>query len=352
MHTETAPAAVETVAPAPVATEAPAAQAPAAEPAWKTQLKAHVAAKQAAAVIKPTVVREIDLNAPPTPKAAPAAVVVEPEKPAEVTPPAKQPEDEMAARLLEISQRTLAISKREKAIAEREKAAAEKYKPDLDLAGKLRAAQSTGKRLDILKAAGISEEEIRGSWVIDLLSELQETENSGPPLTEAQAAALWEKKQREKAEAVAKARQEEAARTMSAQQEKYFEGVAEAFKDRSRFSRVAAIRPTYAELDAELTGHFRATGIALQPAELLERFERRYESAGVTVATATTRTAPATASAKPAPKPAPKVVSREMLSDARGEIREISTHETYQQKTERLKAEMVKRFPKRSAAVR
>ena len=335
---------METETTAPVSeTTTPASETTAPEPAWKTQLKAHVEAKKAAATIKPTVVRDIDVNAPEAPKAATVAAPAPVPAAEAVAKPS--PDDEVAARLLEISKRNLAISRREKAIVEREKAAAEKYKPDLDLASKLRAAQSTGKRMDILKAAGISEEEIRGSWVIDLLSELQETENSGPPLTEARAAALWEKKQREKAEADEDARQEEAARTMSAQQEKYFEGFAEAFKDRSRFSRVAAIRPTYAELDAELTRHFRATGIALQPAELLERFEKRYAAAGVTVATRTA--APA---AVRTVKPAPKVVSQDMLSDGRGHVGEAPAKETYQEKTERLKAEMVRRFPRRAAA--
>jgi hypothetical protein len=105
---------------------------------------------------------------------------------------------------------------------------------------------------------------------------------------------------------------------------------------------VRAIRPTLHELDVELTDHHAKTGVALTPAELLARFEARYKAAGVTMTVA-----------EPAPpavpaRPAARTITRDQLSDVGGRAPDEAPEETYREKTERLKAEMRKRFPKRT----
>ena len=306
-------------------------------PPWKQKLQEHVRAREeklrpAAKPVAPSLPGEAATGKKPE------ALVSAPDS-GSTTPapgvPKPATDDDLSIRLAELAKQARTLAERERALRDREKSTATAHQADIDLANKLRAASSTGRRLDLLRAAGVSEEQIRGSWVLDLLQELQESDAGAPGMTEQQTLELFAKQQREQQEQAAKQRQAAKEAKLTADRESYFGGVGEVLKA-GDYPLVRAIRPTLHELDVELTAHFSSTGVALTPAELLSRFEARYKAAGVTIQVAA-----------PAPKPqAARAVTAEMLSDGGGRVEDVPG-ETYREKTDRLRAEMRKRFPRK-----
>ena len=308
-------------------------------PPWKQKLQEHVRAREEKLRPAAKPVTALPGEAAAATGKKPEALVSAPasESTTPAAPVATKPatDDDLSIRLAELAKQARALAERERALRDREKSTATAHQADIDLANKLRAASSTGRRLDLLRAAGVSEEQIRGSWVLDLLQELQESDAGAPGMTEQQTLELFAKQQREQQEQAAKQRQAAKEAKLTADRESYFGGVGEVLKA-GDYPLVRAIRPTLHELDVELTAHFSSTGVALTPAELLSRFEARYKAAGVTVQVAA-----------PAPKPqAARAVTAEMLSDGGGRVEDVPG-ETYREKTNRLKAEMLKRFPRK-----
>jgi hypothetical protein len=249
-------------------------------PEWKQKLQAHIDAQ--AAQLKPTEKAKrapvvAPASGPSVPAPAPAAAAATP------APAAKEPADELAERLAAMARRDRDLARREREARERLKAERTTHQADLDLAAKMRAASSTGKRLEILKAAGIDEQQIRGTWVVDLLNELRETDtDESPALTEFQARQLFVAEQKAREEAAAKTRQESAKAQEESNQAEYFAVLTSAFKS-GNYPLTKAAAPSLREMDSVLKAHFAKTGVALQPSELLARFEEGYKARGLRV---------------------------------------------------------------------
>jgi hypothetical protein len=260
-----------------------------------------------------------------------------------------KPEDELSARLAEIARKNRVVAKREAALKDKEAQLLQSTKADTELASRLRAATSSGKRVEILKAAGITEEELlRGTWVIDLLEELQQADEGGPPVSEARARQLMEQRaqneekiRREQLQAQEAKRNQELLKGEEAAQATYFQGVGKLVKA-GNFPLVSAVRPTYGDLDAEYRKELVKTGVRLKPEELLARFEERYKKAGIAVAQQQSTSARTASSVSRSPR----TVTSEMVNDAGGRSVLLSEEKkkSYYELTQDAKAAVKRRY--------
>ena len=264
--------------------------------------------------------------------------------------PVANSDDELSTRLAEIARKNRIVVKREADLKVKEAQIRESTKADTELASKLRAASSSGKRVELLKAAGITEEQLRGPWIIDLLEELQQADEGGPPVSEARARQLMEqraqneeKARRERLQAQQTKQQQEAQQAEETAQATYYQGVGKLVKE-GTFPLVAAVRPTYGDLDAEFRREFGKTGVRLTPTELLTRFEERYKKAGVTVAQSNT-SARTTTTTPTQQTRSPRTVTNDMLNDNGGRPQELVTEtRSYFDLTQEAKARVAQKF--------
>ena len=229
-----------------------------------------------------------------TPSAEAVAVATaesEPVKPPEVEP------DPAAERLLKLAREGQRLSQERKAFREeqaRARAEMEAVKAETAAAqervARLDAARTSGREIDILRAAGLTDEHIRETFVVNMLEQLRQEEEKGGA-TPASAAGLTKEQVLE----LVAAQQKETAAQQTAQQQQAIQATVD--RDRNAFFTqlgaefksdlyplVAAVRPTHAELNEHIVSHFQTTGERLTPAQLLGAFEARYKEQGLTVA--------------------------------------------------------------------
>ena len=238
---------------------------------------------------------------------------------AEVPPAAVAEDDPAAAALLKLARENRRIQESQRKIRE-ERAANEKWLTQ-ERAGiakakerdeLLTAARNSGDPIKFLKAAGLTDEQLDGSWLVDALMEAGKRGEPPAPkyVTEEQAIAAL-KAQQEKEAADAKAQQDaRIAAELAVNRDKYFSGVATELKS-GQYPRVQAIRPTMGELDAAFVAHHRATGERLTQAQLLGAFERAYEARGIVVAPKVPKVAP-----RPAGASATRTITVAVKADA------------------------------------
>lgn len=247
------------------------------------------------------------------PEGASAAQVTVPAQAQAAAQEEKQPEkkpagDEqaLADALNELATRGRALAVRERQLKERETALAgrEKQPPaqtqpaykteDVERWSRIDAAKASGDPIALLRAHGYTNKQIQEEFSLRLLEGLPRlgVDDNAPPnspavqpkfLTEEQAAALFAKQAKDRADAEAQARAQEAAKTEEQAQGQYYSAVAQEFKS-GQYPLTAAIRPTLGEMDAAFRSHLSRTGEYLSPQKLLAAFEERYKAAGVTVA--------------------------------------------------------------------
>ena len=115
--------------------------------------------------------------------------------------PTPKPEDDIDARLAQLDResRKAALARKERAKqgeeSRRSAAQAEKDKAehaaDIELAKRVRESRTSGKKLDLLLAAGYTMEELQGGFFVDALNELDKTEKPATVTrSEAEAIAL------------------------------------------------------------------------------------------------------------------------------------------------------------------
>lgn len=199
----------------------------------------------------------------------------------------------------ELSDHAARVAAKEKEIADREAKLAERSQSEAKLVAALEAARTSNDPIALLKAAGVTDEQLRGSFFVDALSRLDSPQTQDQPkppkVPTAEEIVALVRKEREDQERAAEAKKAADAEAQTkADQDRYFGLLTQEFKT-GNFPLVAAINPSMGELHAALLSHFNATGESLVPTKLLQKFEDRYKAAGVTVAT------------KATPKPAAKV---------------------------------------------
>jgi hypothetical protein len=256
-------------------------------------------------------------DAAPAATDAPTAETTTEEKPAEevaapVAAAAPSEEDRAAAALLKLAQEGRAIAKKERELRQQ----ASKLKTEreslqstlqtertanqarLEAQARLETARLGGDELAILRAAGLTEEQLRGPFILNALQKLSDQEAATPqapaavkpPPTKEEILAAVLEQQRLDRESATKAAQEADAKAREENRNAFFGDVVKEFKG-GKYPLVAAVRPLQAELDQHVQDHYRKTGERLNPAQLLGAFEERYRAAGITVASkAPTRT--------------------------------------------------------------
>ena len=329
-------------APVVVATDAsPAVATPVVPAAPSLDLKGMSKRDHAAAIEKVLEERRSKSSPPPaestgntaasaTSDAEPAKV--EPSKPAtDAEKSDDDPDLEAARRLNQIAQESRraaenrakaaqALRDKEADLARKEADIAAREKKESDLSVAISKARAAGKRVDILRAAGVSEEELRGTFFLDAMEEFgheaEAAEKSGAPaptLTEDKVRELLKAAREEERKELERRQAEDKAAHDKASKDRYFGSVVDEFK-KGEFPILRAIRPSEAELDAHFHEVLSATGEALPPGKLLRSYEDRLIAAGVTV----------TPKAKPGgvtPPPPPAATSRTITATATSDVR-------------------------------
>jgi hypothetical protein len=256
-----------------------------------------------------------------TPAGEPAAATSE--APAETspetteTPVAAEPikpqveADPAAERLLKLALDGQRLSQERKAFREekaRTRAEAEAVRAQAAAAqerlAKLEQARAGGREVDVLRAAGLTDEQIRGPFMVNLLEQLRQEEEKGGAaaapagLSKEQILELVAAQQKEQAQQAQQAQQQQLQASIERDRNAFFGQVAAEFKT-DLYPLVAAVRPTHAELDAHFVQHYQTTGERLTAPQLLAAFEARYKQQGLAVVP----------KPKPGQKPAPKPVA-------------------------------------------
>ena len=264
------------------------------------------------------------------------------ETPLAAAPPAE--EDPAAAALLKLARDGQRLSKERKQFREeqaRQKAEGEREATtraaERDRIAKLETARTGGSPLAVLRAAGLTDEQIQGPFVVDLLNQMKAEEEArtgqaNPGLTREQVIQLVQAQQAEQLRLAAEQGETERQRQQRALQASierdrnaFFGQVKTEFKT-GQYPLVAAVRPIQGELDAHFVSHFQSTGERLTASQLLAAFEKRYKDEGLIVVP---KPRPG---AKPT-KPAPAAISRTISSRAQEDVGD--THITTENKTPR-----------------
>lgn len=287
--------------------------------AHKAAITAAIAAKKAAQTQPP------EASAPPASETGqPAAAAAEPAKegspPPEPKPDPKAKDEELeleaAKKLNEIAlagkrqreriareqaEAKSKIDARERELAARE----ERIKAEAARVDAIAKAKASGKRLEVLRAAGYTDEEIQGDFFLGAMKELQDAPaaSAAPAtkpeglLTKEEALALIKQEREAAAEAERQRIAAQQAANLKAQQDQYFAGIAQDF-NKGDFPILKSLpknlRPTHAQMHEYLMDHYRRTGESLKSDELLSHMEKDYRDAGF---------APLPKPGKPAPKP-------------------------------------------------
>ena len=312
---------------------------------WKAKGEQEQARKSGKGQAAPAVVAAAPpaetTTAEPAPEATPPAAAEEAPAVAPV-PPAE--EDPAAAALLKLARdgQRLARERKEfraeqarlKAEGEREATA---RAAERERIAKLEAARTGGSPLAVLRAAGLTDEQIQGPFVVDLLNQMKAEEEArtgqvSAGLTREQVVQLVQAQQveqqriaTEQQQAAQQRQQRELQANIERDRNAFFGQVSTEFQT-GQYPLVAAVRPTQGELDAHFVSHFQTTGERLTAPQLLAAFEKRYKDEGLTV---TPKPKPG---AKPA-KPAPAATSRTMSSRAQEDVGD--THVITENKTPR-----------------
>jgi hypothetical protein len=273
----------------------------------------------------------------PTPEpagTAPVAPVVpaKADEPLPAVDPTKEPtaadKDLEAARILnETAQTAQRLQRKQREIVERERHIAEREKQTTSEAARIAeetrkrdaaiaAARTSGRELDILRAAGVPDERLRSDFFINAISQMTDEPNAPEapapaekPLSPEEIKELIRQEREAAIKAEAERLQAEGAASLKASRDRYFGTLDQEIKA-GDYPLVSRIRPTHAELNDHYLNHLEKTGVKLPPSDLLRSFEERYKAEGLTVASAP----------KPAPPPptaAPaRTISQAATSDA------------------------------------
>lgn len=181
------------------------------------------------------------------------------------------------------------LAERDAAIKAREKELASAVVPERETVAKLMKARESNDPIEVLRAAGYSDKDVStfALSLIDRMGKVQgeEEEEAPKPPTAEEVAALVQKQAEEKA--AAQAKEAEAARVaqMQAMRNDYFGKLSTEFKSNAKdYPVLAAIQPTFAQLEESFVEHFNRTGERLTPQQLLVNLEKQYGGRGLTLA--------------------------------------------------------------------
>ena len=251
------------------------------------------------------------------------------QNPEPVAPPSE--EDPAAARLLKLARDGQRLAQERKQFREekaRDKAEAEATRAQTAAAqerlARIEKARAGGREVDILRAAGLSDEQIRGPLVINLLDQLKQEEEAAaagggkpvqPGLTREQVQEIVAAQQQEQARQAAVVEQQRLQASIEQGRNQRFAEITTEFQT-GQYPLVAAVRPTHAEIDTHIIDHYKRTGESLTAVQVLGAFETRYKEQGLTV---TPRPKPGQKPPTPATAATTRTIGARATSDG-GEI--------------------------------
>lgn len=246
-------------------------------------------------------------------------------------------EDKAAQALLDAAKENRALieqrrrlSQRETELKEREAKLTTATVPEREAMARLTKARESGDPIEILRAAGYKDTDI-SDFALNLIDRMgkmddEPAQKPAPKMATAEeVAALVLKQAEERAQELAKKQEAERSAEIEVQRNAYFQKIGAEFKVNAKsYPVLAAIQPTFGQLEARFLDHFNRTGERLAPQQLLATLEKEYAGRGLTFV------------AKKDPKPAPATAtSRTIGATARTSTDTVTVHDDEKQEKTR-----------------